>query len=85
MNALISLLFLCLPVLLMIWMMALQRRQRRQSRSDAGGPHVEPWIESVKTEGGLSYAKNHSPNEELSEADGRVEDANRIRNLGIGL
>lgn len=83
--SLISLFFLILPVLLMIWMMSAQRRVRSHQRVEPELPHVEPWEETVRTDGRLVYLKRHDPNTELTDAEGRAADARAVQALGIGL
>jgi hypothetical protein len=85
MFALISLFFLILPVVLMIWMLAAQRRVRNQPRPERELTVRAPWEEHVKGEGGLLYAKKFDPNEELADADARDDEAKQMRNIGIGL
>jgi hypothetical protein len=85
MASIITLFFLVLPVLLMIWMMAVQRRLRNRTKPEIDPPHVEPWEEAVKADNGLVYLKRHDPNEQLSEAEAMAEQAQTIRAFGIGL
>jgi hypothetical protein len=85
MNAMISLFFLILPVVLMIWMLAAQRRVRNQPRPARELAVHAPWEEHVKGEGGLLYAKKFDPNDELTDAASRAEEAKQVRNIGIGL
>jgi hypothetical protein len=81
------LLFLFLPIILMIWMMAVQRRVRRGAGLgiEPELPAVEPWEEVIKSENGLVYMKRHNPNDGLSDAEALAEDAAKTQILGIGL
>jgi hypothetical protein len=85
MASLLFIFFLFLPVMLMIWMMVVQRRARRRFRETQDRPAPAPWEEVIKTEGGLVYGKGHHPNEQISEAEGRADDAAKTQILGIGL
>ena len=82
---LLALFFLILPILLMIWMIQVQRRVRRRQYSDIDVRHREPWDEIVKVRDGLIYARHFDPCNDLNDAAGRVEDARHIRVLGVGL
>lgn len=85
MFSLLTLFFLILPVLLMIWLVAAQRRMRGRESDEPQLPHGEPWEETVKIEGGLVCLKRFNPNTEMTDANGRVADAHAIQALGIGL